>query len=1512
MTNRKTVPTIIFAILMVLMTIGFANATCTLNAINEPDNLEYVSGNYAITFTTVEGVSGNCSAGATFLVQYAYNSGDWVDIGTVNPSTDKAEYNKTWATPNGCNDNSEACIDGDNTKYKLRISCSTPAYCSGTNIFVSGNPASTIGLDNTAPTIGGALTQDNNLDGTVDGVLVQIADGTGSGMSACDISGWSENDGSCSISACSVYNSTTLNFNLSGCAEDTSITPTINYTAASGSTTDAAGNELTSGNTGVAVDGANPVVVSLGNTYPTISESVVGDNAFNVSVTFSENMNTGVNPTITFSPSVSSTLTICSNTWSTSTEFIYNCTVADADVELTDIDFSASGAEANDDNSLTQIYFTTINGLFDIDTLQPTVVSATAVPDPAIAGLVTVTVEFSEDIDAESATVEVTGLITDPYSVTETDVTGSTWTGTFTLLDENETETATISVADATDLAGNIMDADATNTFDVDTVSPTVDAVTVSHPVILAEDAGETFTITIDYDEDMDQSANPTITFSAFDGTLNLTSREWLSSTSYMASYLITDDDVHVLDIDLSIGGVARDVAGNLHETGSSTAAFDVDTITPWVNAWIISDMQLDEVLVGSNYTVGMNFTEAMNTGVAPNWEFVPSVASSLTACVEGWMSTILYQINCTIVDDNISDAYVNITAIDAVDALGNPQAEFNRYVAHIDTLQPTVVSATATPSLAKDGLVTIAVDFSETLSVSPTVTILGLAGSPIAVDESSLVGSLWIGNFTLVDTNELETATISVVDAEDTIGNVMAANATAGTFEVDTISPTATVSVSHSVILEANVSQVFSVIVDYDETMNTSVVPQFNFDAVPGTLITLTGAWFNTTRYVSNYTITDDNVMVVSNPVDIGVNTNAIDLAGNAQDAKTQVDAFIVDTITPTVVGVSIVNQHISEAEAGQKFSLVASYSENMAVTIPTVTFSPTVATSLTGCSGSWLNATEFEYNCTIADADVEVNALNATFSDAYDVLGNIQNSYKQTGMDIDTVKPTVGTVVITPSWDGGSTTYISVLSNISAEVSDAGQGIDSGSCEYTLNGTDWVLATYDDGECYADNVDTSLATDINFRVNDSANNVGTGSAISVTLDLAAPVLSDVSMSPVLIISGDTITVLVNVTDSETGIASATATINGTAHAMTQEGTSGKFKYIGTFTGADGIYSVSVTAADAVGNVAAAQTINFEVSADAVNMELLENRIAVLNQGIISLNTTVQNLSDRTATLEGNVSTLRNDVSTLQGNVSTLQAEIDSINGNITTLFENATEQLNMINSLNGSLDSVNSTLTDVSTKLDAYADFVITDTTDSTSDSTPFTISVGVSSESICTYDDVFEKTSDNEMNDVEEDGTVYTASISTSRTGLNVYRVKCTEAVYGFVKSIDVFVDVSSMYAIDLPGATGGFTEYTYEFVMSALKINKTDVSTHNLSKFLNSTAGPEAEKFNSSMLSSPIVWRWDSSANDWDSYNITSNLTSQNFDMTSSKLSYYVIELSSAAHGKSIRHNLAAED
>jgi len=209
---------------------------------------------------------------------------------------------------------------------------------------------------------------------------------------------------------------------------------------------------------------------------------------------------------------------------------------------------------------------------FTLDRMPPVVTSATALPDPAKAGTVTVTVNFDEALSgldyASSPSVNITGLTT-AYPVTQSTFAGNIWTGTFTLLDEDEVATGTITVTGAADLLGNVMvDNPAAGTFTVDTIAPTAD-LTVTLPAASP-----------------DTSAIPSADITV-GGTQVTYYKYKLDGGSYSAETPVATHIIlpSVLNGDHEISVLGRDSAGNWQEEVSATTY-----------SWTVSDTTAPDI----------------------------------------------------------------------------------------------------------------------------------------------------------------------------------------------------------------------------------------------------------------------------------------------------------------------------------------------------------------------------------------------------------------------------------------------------------------------------------------------------------------------------------------------------------------------------------------------------------------------------------------------------------------------------------------------------------------------------------------------------------------------------------------------------------------------------------------------------------------------------------------------------------------------------------------------------
>lgn len=118
-----------------------------------------------------------------------------------------------------------------------------------------------------------------------------------------------------------------------------------------------------------------------------------------------------------------------------------------------------------------------------------------------------------------------------------------------------------------------------------DATEPSVNSLTVSDLVLSEADAGNTFTVTVTYSEEMDGGFVPGITFDPdLSSTLTaLSTGSWTDSSTFSMDFSVADANVEVDDVDVQASG-AKDMAGNIQVQYTGTDKFDIDTIAPTVS----------------------------------------------------------------------------------------------------------------------------------------------------------------------------------------------------------------------------------------------------------------------------------------------------------------------------------------------------------------------------------------------------------------------------------------------------------------------------------------------------------------------------------------------------------------------------------------------------------------------------------------------------------------------------------------------------------------------------------------------------------------------------------------------------------------------------------------------------------------------------------------------------------------------------------------------------------------
>jgi hypothetical protein len=269
-------------------------------------------------------------------------------------------------------------------------------------------------------------------------------------------------------------------------------------------------------------------------------------------------------------------------------------------------------------------------------------------------------------------------------------------------------------------------------------------------------------------------------------------------------------------------------------------------------------------------------------------------------------------------------------------------------------------------------------------------------------------------------------------------------------TLTIDITAPTVTtVTVFDTEITDADApgTATFEVTVDFDEAMDTGVAPTLVFNPGVAPTLTLNGGqsgWIDNDIYVAKYDVADASVDIDSVTIDA---TGAQDLAGNEQEDYTPVHEFEIDTENPTV-GIVVSDQAIYDGNVDvDAFTVTATYSEAMDPgTIPTLTFTPDPAKTLTNRSGAWSGGnTVYTWTTDVEDAGMEIDDIDVAVFGGTDVAGNDQVSNTLTDhIDIDTLSPIITSITSTTPDGHYASGSINVTGSFSELVTLSGGTLD------------------------------------------------------------------------------------------------------------------------------------------------------------------------------------------------------------------------------------------------------------------------------------------------------------------------------------------------------------------------------------------------------------------------------------------------------------------------------------
>ncbi|MCW5223621.1 Ig-like domain-containing protein [Verminephrobacter aporrectodeae] len=746
---------------------------------------------------------------------------------------------------------------------------------------------------------------------------------------------------------------------------------------------------------------------------------------------------------------------------------------------------------------------------YSVNTIGPT--AAITLADSAFTAgeTTTVTFRFSEPVSGFDASDINLSNANGSLGPLTPNANRMIWTATYTPTANVSAGANTIRVnlAGVRDDAGNAGTGNASSAYySVDTVRPTV-TITLADSVLTV---GETTTVTFRFNGPVNDFDTDDIVYT--NGTLTMPVAN-AERTVWTATYTPAEDiSARVNTIRVNLAGVTND-AGNAGTGSASSANYSVDNTRPTVFI-TLADSALT---AGETTTVTFRFNEPVNgldtsDIVCPNGRLSTPVANAERTL---WTATLTPNAHANARTNAIR---VDLTGVrDDAGNAGTGRASSTNYSVH--TTRPTATITLADSTLTAGESTTVRFIFNEPvngLDASDIVCPNGRLSPPTANAERTL----WTATLTPNAGANAATNTIRVdlAGVTNDTGNAGTGRASSDNYSVDTVRPTATITLADNAL---TVDETTTVSFRFNEPVTGLDASDVVLTEANGTLGTLT---HNGERTVWTATFTPTaNVSVLANTIRVNL-SGVSDDAGNAGTGRASSTNYSVHTTRPTVT-IALADSTLTAGESTTVrfiFNEPVNGLDASDIVCPNGRLSPPTA-----------NAERTLWTATLtpnAGANAATNTIRVDLAGVTNDTGNAgTGSASSANYSVDTVRPTATITLADSALTVDETTTVSFRFNKPVN------GFDTDDIVYT-NGTlttptanaartVWT-ATYTPAEDISARVNTIR---VNLAgVTDDAGNTGTGSAISAnySVDNTRPTATSITLADSALTAGETTTV--------------------------------------------------------------------------------------------------------------------------------------------------------------------------------------------------------------------------------------------------------------------------------------------------------------------------------------------------------------------------------------------------
>ncbi|MBX8486040.1 DUF4347 domain-containing protein [Pseudomonas cichorii] len=661
--------------------------------------------------------------------------------------------------------------------------------------------------------------------------------------------------------------------------------------------------------------------------------------------------------------------------------------------------------------------------------------------------------------------------------------------------------------------------------YSADVTSPTISSIVIANPSL---SSGSTTTVTFTFSEpvfglDISEITVPNGTLTGLTTTNNITWTATLTAASNIS------DSSNVITL---AGSAVQDSAGNIGTgTGTSNNYTVADTVPPTATI-TVADTAL---AAGETSLVTITFSEAVVGFTNADLSVANGTLTAVSSSDGGrtWTATLTPTANLT---STVNSIALNMAGVQDLSANpGSGTTTSNNYA--IDTSRPTatIVVSDSTLSIGETSAVTVT--FSEAVTGFTNADLTVANGTLSTLTTSNNI--VWTGTFTpsanISDTTNL--ITLDNTGVTDAAGNTGAGTTDSNNYVVDTVRPTATISISDTNITAGETPLVTI-------TFSEAVTGFTNADlSVPnGTLSTVTSSDGGIT-WTGTYT-PNNNVSDTTNLISLD-NAGYTDLAGNAGTGTTNSANFTINTVRPSgTVVISDTSVVIGDTpQVTFTFTEAVTGFSNADLTVANGTLS-----SVSSSDGGVTWTANFTPSSGVSSVS---NAITLNLSGVANASGNpgigtlTSNNYA-----IDTVRPTA-TIAF-----ADNTLRIGETSLVTFTFSEAVTGFTNADLT-VANGTLSAVSSSDGGitwtTTFTPAANITSATNIimlnNTGVADANGNTGSGitSSANYAIDTLRPTAS-ITMADTALSVGETSLVTFTFSEAVTGFTNADLTVpNGT-----------------------------------------------------------------------------------------------------------------------------------------------------------------------------------------------------------------------------------------------------------------------------------------------------------------------------------------------------------------------------